>query len=138
MRKVVGVIESVRVSLTREAAGKIYVPVTAPDRWASVVAWAPGLSDADLKARIGPTLSTVIPGARVYCAHDESSSAPGEAEIPRSPATELATPRASVWLMVSSNAHARVRYSPRWALAATSGAGRSRERCRRRRASCSD
>lgn len=65
LRQVVGVIEPVRVSLTRETAGRIYVPVTAADRWASVVAWAPSLSERDFTARVATSLAAVMPGARV-------------------------------------------------------------------------
>jgi predicted permease len=65
LRRVVGVTEPVRVSLSRPLVGRIYIPSADAYKWASVIAWAPGVAPADLDARVRPVLASALPGTTV-------------------------------------------------------------------------
>ena len=63
--RVIGVVETQVRSLRTEPTGEAYVPRRAPPAWVSLVAWAPGLSAADLEQRLTPALRQTMPAARL-------------------------------------------------------------------------
>ncbi|HKW02470.1 MAG TPA: ABC transporter permease [Vicinamibacterales bacterium] len=64
MRRVVGVIQPIRISLQREGPGFVYVPKSASDSEAMLPGiFAPGLSAPELERRIRPVLAKAIAGA---------------------------------------------------------------------------
>jgi putative ABC transport system permease protein len=64
-RRVVGVIQPLRISLQREGPGCVYVPMSSADRIMMPGVFAPGLSAPELERRIRPALTSAIGGVRV-------------------------------------------------------------------------
>jgi hypothetical protein len=65
LRKVIGVIEPMRQSLSRESAGQVLVPVAQPYRFSSPMVWAPGAAQADLRVRAHAAIAALLPGVDV-------------------------------------------------------------------------
>jgi putative ABC transport system permease protein len=65
LRRVIGVIEPQRQSLSREGGGQAYVPVSQVTRWTSAVAWAPGVSLAEMQRRAQVAVTAAVPGTEV-------------------------------------------------------------------------
>lgn len=65
LRRVVGIVEARRASLSRETPGQVYVPLAHIPRWTSIVAWVPGASPAPLSQHVRTAVNTVVPGAEV-------------------------------------------------------------------------
>lgn len=63
-RQVIGLVDSRKTMLDRDAAAVVYVPMADADARAPMIVWAPGVSQHDLASRVTQAIDRAVPGAR--------------------------------------------------------------------------
>jgi predicted permease len=63
LHQIVGIVETQVRSLRKNPNGEAYIPKRVPAEWLPFVAWAPGMSAAELERRVIPVVGSIISGA---------------------------------------------------------------------------